>query len=54
MAEVAAAGTSLANYASAIACTLNAGPCPSGNGANLNVNVTWGDVLVCMITNQRK
>ena len=54
VAEVAAAGTSLSAYTSSIACTLNAGPGPSGNGTKLNVNVTWGDVLVCTITNQRR
>jgi len=51
--EVAAAGTSLADYTSSIACTRNGGSGPSGNGASLNMNVSWGDVLVCTITNQR-
>jgi hypothetical protein len=54
LSEAAPAGTSLADYASAIACTLNGGSGPSGNGTGLNVKVDWGDVLVCTITNQRK
>ncbi len=54
LSEVAAAGTNLADYSSSIACTRNGNPGPSGNGASLNVNVSWGDVLACTVTNQRK
>ena len=54
VAEAAATGTILGNYTSSIACTKNGSPGPSGNGTSLNVNVSWGDVLVCTITNLRK
>jgi hypothetical protein len=53
VAEVAAAGTSLSAYSTSIACTLNGGAGPSGNGSSLKVSVTWGDALACTITNQR-
>jgi hypothetical protein len=52
--EVAAAGTSLADYTSAIACTRNGNAGPSGTGASLNLTTASGDVLVCTITNQRR
>jgi hypothetical protein len=52
LSEVAAAGTTLASYASSIACTRNGNPGASGSGTNLNVTVGWGDVLACTITNQ--
>ncbi len=52
--ESAAAGTSLANYSSSIACTVNGNPGPSGTGSQLNVTVAEGDHAVCTVTNRRK
>jgi hypothetical protein len=54
LSEVAAAGTTLSDYTSSIACTRNGGPGPSGTGTSRKVSVNWGDVLVCTFTNQRK
>ena len=55
MAEVASAGTSLANYSTSIACTRNGGPGPSGNGTpQLTVTVDAGDQLDCTLTNRHK
>jgi hypothetical protein len=52
LSELAAAGTSLSDYSSSIACTRNGGPGPSGSGTSLNVSVDWGDVLACTVTNR--
>ena len=53
--ESAAPGTSLDNYATSIACTLNGGPGPSANGTpQLDVTVATGDQLKCTFTNKRK
>jgi hypothetical protein len=51
--ESAAAGTSLSDYSSSIACTRNGNPGPSGNGRSLNVTLAANDVLACTITNRR-
>jgi FG-GAP repeat/Prealbumin-like fold domain len=48
-------GTSLSNYATSIACTLNGGPGPSANGTTqLSVNLAPGDQLACTLSNRRK
>jgi hypothetical protein len=52
LSEVAGAGTSLSNYSSSIACTINGNPGPSASGTSLNVSVDWGDVLACTLTNR--
>jgi outer membrane protein assembly factor BamB len=52
--EVGAGGTSLANYASSIACTVNGSPGPSGNSSSLTVTVGPADAVACTITNKRK
>jgi hypothetical protein len=55
VAETAAVGTSLTNYTTSIACTLNGGPGPSANNTTkLDVTVAPADVLACTITNTRK
>jgi hypothetical protein len=55
VAEGAAPGTSLSDYATAIACTLNGSPGPSASGTTqLDVTVAVGDVLTCTITNKHK
>ncbi len=55
VAEGAAAGTSLSDYATSIACTINGNPGPSANGTTqLDVTVATGDQVVCTITNKRK
>jgi hypothetical protein len=54
VAESAAPGTSLANYTSTIACTLNGLPGPTGPGTSLQTNVAAADQLICTITNRRK
>ncbi len=50
--ELAAAGTSLSDYTSSIACTRNGSPGPSGSGTSLSVSVDWADVLACTVTNR--
>jgi FG-GAP repeat len=53
--ESAVAGTSLASYASSIACTLNGIPGPGASGTTqLDVTVAKDDLLACTITNKRK
>ena len=53
--ESAAPGTSLSNYTTAIACTINGNPGPSANGTTqVDVTVVTGDQAVCTITNKRK
>jgi Prealbumin-like fold domain len=52
--ESAAAGTTLSDHTSSIACTRNGNPGPSGNGQSLQLTLAPNDVLVCTITNQRK
>ncbi len=52
--ETAAAGTSLANYTSSIACTLNGGTGPSASKTSLLVTVAPADQLGCTFTNTRK
>jgi FG-GAP repeat/Prealbumin-like fold domain len=52
--ESAAAGTTLSDYTSSIACTRNGNPGPSGNLTSLKLTLSPADVLVCTITNQRK
>jgi hypothetical protein len=52
--ELAAAGATLSDYSSSIACTLNGAAGPSGTGASLKVTVAVGDVMVCTFTNSRK
>jgi hypothetical protein len=53
IAETAAPGTSLSNYDSSIACTLNGGPGPSGAGTSIQASVGSYDQLTCTITNRR-
>ena len=53
--ESAVSGTSLSNYATSIACTLNGNPGPSANGTTqLTVTLAANDNLVCTLTNRRK
>ena len=53
--ESAAAGTSLDDYATSIACTVNGNPGPSANGTTqLDVTVAEADVVKCTLTNKRK
>jgi FG-GAP repeat/Prealbumin-like fold domain len=53
--ESAAAGTSLSDYSTSIACTINGNPGPSAHGTTqLDVTVATGDQAVCTITNKRK
>jgi trimeric autotransporter adhesin len=53
--ESAAAGTSLSDYSTSIACTINGNPGPSAKGTTqLDVTVATGDQAVCTITNKRK
>jgi hypothetical protein len=55
VAESGSGGTSLADYATAIACTLNGSPGPSASGTpQLDVTVATGDQLTCTFTNKRK
>jgi hypothetical protein len=54
LSEVADPGTSLSEYASRIACTLNGNPGPTGSGTSLGVPVAAGDVLACTLRNARK
>ena len=53
--ESGAAGTSLDDYATSIACTVNGNPGPSANGTtHLDVTVVKDDVVKCTLTNKRK
>jgi hypothetical protein len=53
--ESAAAGTSLSDYTTSIACTINGSPGPAANGTTkLDVTVAEGDNALCTITNRRK
>ena len=53
--ESAAAGTSLDDYASSIACTVNGNPGPSASGTtHLDVTVVEADIVKCALTNKRK
>jgi len=55
VAESASAGTSLSDYATALACTLNGNPGPSAQGTTqLDVTVAVGDQVACTFTNRRK
>ncbi len=55
MSESAAAGTSLDDYATSIACTVNGNPGPSASGTtHLDVTVVEADVVKCTLTNKRK
>jgi hypothetical protein len=55
LAESAVAGTSLSDYATSIACTLNDNPGPTASGTTqLDVTVAVGDQLKCAFTNKRK
>ena len=54
--ESAAAGTSLDDYATSIACTVNGSPGPSASGTT-QLDVTVGseaDIVKCALTNKRK
>jgi hypothetical protein len=53
--ESAAAGTSLDDYATSIACTVNGSPGPAASGTtHLDVTVVEADVVKCALTNKRK
>jgi len=52
--EGAGSSTSLADYTTSIACTLNGQPGPSANQPSLTATVASGDSLDCTITNQKK
>jgi hypothetical protein len=53
--ESGAAGTSLDDYATSIACTINGNPGPSANGTtHLDVTAAKDDVVKCTLTNRRK
>ena len=55
MSESAVSGTTLSDYATSIACTLNGNPGPSADGTTqLDVTVAVGDRLACTLTNRRK
>jgi hypothetical protein len=52
--EIAAAGTSLADYTSQISCTRNGAGAESGSGTSLaNITVGENDTVVCVIVNTR-
>jgi hypothetical protein len=53
--EIGVAGTSLANFSTSIACTLNGVSGPAARGTTkLDVTVMAEDVLACTLTNRRK
>ena len=53
--ESGAAGTSLDDYATSIACTVNGNPGPAASGTtHLDVTAAKDDVVKCTLTNRRK